>query len=477
MKLPFDLGIKLIFRLLIPGFLLTLGLYPILAKVKSYFGWQLNLEYLLIFSVILTGWLVVTLDQPIYMLLEGRRFWPQRLKTLFVWRERKRLERLFHTTQKFYHLDEMSYPIQSRGYKRLYQEASVKLRYFPLNNDGEAEARYPTRLGNLIDSYESYPHTRYGIDSIFYWYRLALKLDKDLREEIDTRQALADSSIYGCVSLFVSGLLWLFYGVTAFFGNSIFNTLAPGWMLAVSGAFILLSFLLYRAALYSQAQYGEFFKSIFDVFENRIDVRRAVDRVATMIDHPELNNDDRRTQLQTAWRYLHNYKVRCPRPECAFRAPMTPGEFKAHKQNWHAAPPGTPPAPPVNKEYIFAPYRSVLSSAYRWDRYLFAVKTVSSVVGVCLLLATPLYLSVGLLIAALIIAGAGLFIEIAIREQQKPHLVTLAKIEEQLDLPRIYLKIDRNYLKDLSVLFPQVAIIGLGIIAAVLWVAGRFPFN
>ena len=474
MKLPFELGIKLIFRLLIPGFLLTLGLYPILARVKDYFGWKMEMEYFLVFSVILTGWLIVTLDQPIYIILEGRRFWPERLKTMFVWLERKRLERLFHRKEKFYHLAEVSDPTQSHSYNRIYEEASVELRYFPLNGNGQAEAKYPTRLGNLIHSYESYPDTRYGIDPIFYWYRLSLKLDKDLREEIDTRQALADSSVYGSVCLFVSGAFWFFYALTASFGKSIFNTLHPGWMWAIAIALFFFSFLLYRAALFSQAQYGEFFKSIFDVFEKQIDVRRAVDQVAQILSHPKLHNDDRPTQLLTAWRYLHNYKVRCPSPDCDFRDPLTPAEFKAHEQKWHATPSVTT-QPTGNKKSIFAPYRSALTSAYRWDKYLVLVKALSLVMGV-LLLAFAIYWNMGLLIAALIIAIAGLVIEIAIRKQQKQYLVTLADIEQRLDLPPIYLKIKRNYWKNFYVLFPHAAIIGLGMIAASLWLAGRLPF-
>jgi hypothetical protein len=139
---------------------------------------------------------------------------------------------------------------------------------------------------------------------------------------------------------------------------------------------------------------------------------------------------------------------------------MTPEEFKAHEQKWHATPP-IQSAPSVNRVYIFAPYRSALSSACRWDKYLYLVKTVSLVAGI-LLVAFAVYWSMGLLIAALLIAAAGLYIEIEIRKRQKPYLVNLADIERNLDLPRIYLKIERNYLKDFYVLFPHVAIIGYG---------------
>jgi hypothetical protein len=472
LKLPFDLGIKLIFRLLIPGFLLTLGLYPILATVKERNRWPISIEYLFIFSVVLTGWLVVTLDQPIYMFLEGRRFWPRPIRALFLWLERKRLERLLHTEGKSYHLAEVSEKgAKYQHYNRLNKEAWVELRYFPLNGKGQPEARFPTRLGNLIDSYESYPSTRYGIDTIFYWYRLALKLDKDLREEIDTRQALADSSIYGAIALFVSGLFWFFYGLTYSLGKPIVEHFSPRWVWLITGAFVLFSFLLYRAALYSQAQYGEFFKSIFDVFEKQIDVHRAVEQVAKITSRPELNNADRKTQLKTAWRYLHNYKVKCPMPECAFLDPMSPEEFEAHQPR-HA----TPPGPPINKAYVFAPYRSALGSADRLDKSLVLVKALSAILGL-LVLAFACYWNMRLVIAALGIAGVGLVIEIVIRKRQRPYLVTMAGIERRLMLPPLYLKVERNYLKDLYVLFPHVAIIGLAIIATILWFTEYYLYD
>ena len=46
---------------------------------------------------------------------------------------------------------------------------------------------------------------------MFYLPRLWVKLDKDLREELDTQQAVADSAVYSSLALFITGLLWLAY--------------------------------------------------------------------------------------------------------------------------------------------------------------------------------------------------------------------------------------------------------------------------
>ncbi len=102
MKLPFDLRVKLIFRLILPGFFLTLGLFPALATVRDRAQWSIAAEYIFILSILVTGWFITLLDQPIYMLFEGRRFWPMRMRTYFVTQEQKRLRQLLVERQTQY---------------------------------------------------------------------------------------------------------------------------------------------------------------------------------------------------------------------------------------------------------------------------------------------------------------------------------------------------------------------------------------
>jgi hypothetical protein len=51
-------------------------------------------------------------------------------------------------------------------------------------------------IGNIIDEYEAYPLSRYGMDSAFYWPRLWLIIDKDVRNEIDGEWAVVDAAVY-----------------------------------------------------------------------------------------------------------------------------------------------------------------------------------------------------------------------------------------------------------------------------------------
>jgi hypothetical protein len=73
-------------------------------------------------------------------------------------------------------------------------EVGVEYALYPTDDDSAAYVAHPTRLGNIIESFESYPKIKYGLDSVFYWYRLWVVLDKDLREEIDSSQAVVDST-------------------------------------------------------------------------------------------------------------------------------------------------------------------------------------------------------------------------------------------------------------------------------------------
>src|SRR5262249_2356964 len=99
--------------------------------------------------------------------------------------------------------------------RRRFSEAGVEYGLYPINKDGEAYVQYPTRLGNIIESFENYPNVKYGLDSVFYWYRLWVVLDKDLREEIDSAQAVVDSTVYISFVLYVSGLVMLVYAALA----------------------------------------------------------------------------------------------------------------------------------------------------------------------------------------------------------------------------------------------------------------------
>ena len=133
------------------------------------------------------------------MIFEGRRFWPRFLRAFFCRREETRLRRIDEAISQ-----------RHEDYNR-YLEASAEKRSFPIDEQGSYGATYPSRFGNLIAAFETYPDRRYGMDGVLFWNRIWFKLDKDTREEIDGRQALAQSTLYASFTLFFIGFLCVLY--------------------------------------------------------------------------------------------------------------------------------------------------------------------------------------------------------------------------------------------------------------------------
>jgi hypothetical protein len=332
MKLPFEFGIKLIFRLVLPGFLLSLGFLPLLNILLKLNGWSDKAEYAFVILIILLGWFITILDMPIYMLLEGRRFWLPPIRRFFTDRENKRLARIKEATRS--------------SDRRIRLEAIVDRQNFPMDQDGEYEVVLPSRLGNLLSAFEGYAERIYGVNAVFYWYRIWLKLDKDVREEVDNMQALADSTTYSSFVLALSGVLWLLYVLAKYvnvliswhksgrlaYDLSLLDQILPrkGVAAAVAAIFITASFIVYRVSLRLHAQYGELFKSIFDLNVGSLNVSPIIEELSQLsADSPTVclnRNLTRREQFNIAWRYLQFYRYRCPACEALLR----PNEIKTH---------------------------------------------------------------------------------------------------------------------------------------------------
>lgn len=169
-------SIKLLFRLVFPGAILAATLVPGLHALLRALGLNIKFVYLFPIEVITWGWVIVVSDMRIYMLFEGRRYWPSPIRKLLIWCQRLRLKRLSKIV--------FNPPPPKRtavGSRKLVLNTG-----FIQSTDREAYVSAPTRLGNIIESFENYPDVKYGLDSVFYWYRLWVVLDKDLREEIDS---------------------------------------------------------------------------------------------------------------------------------------------------------------------------------------------------------------------------------------------------------------------------------------------------
>ena len=262
MKLPFTFGVRLIFRLILPGLILAAAFYPLCDVVLFWLGAELGFRTIYPFETIFWGWLIVLLDMPIYMLFEGRRYWPETLISFGKLCELKRLRRLTGKAGREMRLSNY----------RVYLEKNIALLDFPIDADGEPIVQYPTKLGNLLAAYEGYPSVKYQLDAIFYWSRIWVALDKDLREEMDTSQSLADSAIYVSFACWLSTATLIVYAMIYPWHTRIHLQYLPSTPILIGLSCLcgVGGYFFYRASLAAHRQYGELFKALFDQFRTSL---------------------------------------------------------------------------------------------------------------------------------------------------------------------------------------------------------------
>ena len=189
-------------RVVLPGIVLAAGIHPIFSDglkfVAAVYG--LDTTVLLITEVVFFGLLVSSWVKQIYYLFEGFR-----LPQLTAWglkRQRKKLSRLEDAhllIQGERSFDELNETEKLKVYK-----IDERLQEFPLrrNTVGSPEQYVdrPTRLGNIIATYELYPKTRYGIDGIDFWQHLLSFAPESARESFDEQYAFAESLLLASFS-------------------------------------------------------------------------------------------------------------------------------------------------------------------------------------------------------------------------------------------------------------------------------------
>jgi hypothetical protein len=260
-------------RVVLPGIVITIGIHPLfrpaLAGVVSSYDLPEG-AVILVVEVLFWGLLVSSATDWIYYVYEGFRLpWATEPN-------RRRTEKHLATqTQKVKALlggknyQELS-PDQQRHILQIYED----LRDFPLRPGvGGAPERYvdrPTRLGNIIATYELYPKTRYHIDGVFYWFHLLGCAPDSAKAEFDAEYAFAESlvitSFSGVVvaALHAVNLIGLLLGTLT--GYVVAAAPLSATRSAVLLAFGLLVFVIfYRLALPAHREAGRMFRALVDL--------------------------------------------------------------------------------------------------------------------------------------------------------------------------------------------------------------------
>jgi len=184
-------------RVILPGIILTMGFHPVLSTWLVRVGsvYDISSTVFLVAEVIFFGLIVSSSIQWIYYVYEGFRL-PQ-LTALVGCINRRRvagLQEQLRSSQQGRNFDDLSEDEKDRV-TRIYEDISD----FPLRraDTGAIEhyAERPTRLGNIVATYELYAETRYGVDGIYYWYHLLNLAPDSARKHFEEQYAFAESLV------------------------------------------------------------------------------------------------------------------------------------------------------------------------------------------------------------------------------------------------------------------------------------------
>lgn len=140
---------------------------------------------------------------------------------------------------------------------------------FDLDYGSYARIR-PTRLGNIVESYNDYPDSRYGMSGVLFWPRLVQVTPESYNTVIQDKKAYLDFSLAMANSATVTAVLIPAYGPWL-------NGDVPGyiWFIASLLAAIVAG-LSYEMAVPAAKEFGNTLRAACDLF--RLDLMDALNR-------------------------------------------------------------------------------------------------------------------------------------------------------------------------------------------------------
>jgi hypothetical protein len=214
--------------------------------------------------VLLFGLVLAALDGPIYEAFEGRALWPAWLYRIRQRRWQGYVDRVVRRAAG----------LPEDDWRKA--ECWNVLQRFPRNADGDFVATRPTLLGNVLASYENYSERVYGMNAVAFWQRLWLRLDKDVRDELDRLWAPTDGLVYTSAALMAVGLFYVVIAalsaVSTNAGTQVFLFSDDERAVSVYAGFLIafLGLVPYRISIGGHSDNGDAMKSVFDMFRDRL---------------------------------------------------------------------------------------------------------------------------------------------------------------------------------------------------------------
>jgi|SRR5688572_7647342 len=260
-------------RVVLPGIVLTAGLHPILAAITQQIGnvYQIGRTVMLVAEIIVLGLAASSGIQWIYYVYEGFRLkWITSLAGRFNRRRVRKFQTAWDRIRTKGDFDELE-PADQARVLRIYEY----LLDFPLTTEKDGEVRYtaerPTRLGNIIATYEGYAESRYGIEGTFFWDHLLTLSSDSSRKRFEDEYSFAESLV---LASFAGAVVAVVHAITlfGFLVGSTYESLtvaalpfAPGlsWGIVLFG--IAVWYVFYKASLPAHRDAGAVLRSLVDI--------------------------------------------------------------------------------------------------------------------------------------------------------------------------------------------------------------------
>lgn len=257
-------------RVVMPGIVLAIGLHPIIDRwlPAIRFTYGVNAPVLLVAEVIFFGLFASSGVNWIYYLYEGYRLpWVTALAGRINQRKVSRLQRQRRQIQAGRPYDDLSVKEKQRV-GRIYEY----LCDFPLREslEGGMEryAKRPTRLANVIATYEEYAESRYAVDGVEYWYHLLNLAPDGVRHQFDDKYAFAENlvltSFAGAVVSAIHTSILMGFITGRYVSSVVMFQFDWSTSAMLSGFGLLIAYLFYRAALPAHREAGAMLRAIVD---------------------------------------------------------------------------------------------------------------------------------------------------------------------------------------------------------------------
>lgn len=197
----------------LPGVVGMLAVHPLLVpylrEVRQVFDVQSGV--VVGAEIIVLGLIFSSASRPIYWIYEGFRWkWLTRL----AGRWNNRCVTVWQREMSKIYSNRSAQELSGDEHDRV-EILNEKLSDFPITKTPEGYYWFverPTRLGNIISTYELYPSLEYGIDGRTYWHHLLNLASDSTRKEFDDQQNFARSLVLtsfagACVALIGAILL------------------------------------------------------------------------------------------------------------------------------------------------------------------------------------------------------------------------------------------------------------------------------